>query len=163
MSKYSILFVIISMMFSCSKDATVSREQEDFSTEIIGAWSYEDQMGDFPMYRTELIYTFLSDNTFIAERRILDSSTNQLVGFRYRSLGEYSLTNDELTLNSLQIFLNDNSALFSDLDDLVQTNNTSEEILNISFHNLNEELHFHYEPCGPMGNCIVLQIFKSKI
>jgi len=157
MNKLSFTLILISIFISCTKKTDV------YPTEIVGIWSNRIEMEDNPNLISELLYNFEPEGNFTVERIIVDIKSDEILGFRYRATGRYSLNGNELTNNKLQIFNhNDSNGLYSDINNLELSNEISESIINISFNNSYDQLHFYYLPCGPNENCIVDKIFYRK-
>jgi len=157
MNKLSFTVVLISIFISCTKETDV------YPTEIVGIWSNSIEIENHQNLTSELLYDFKSDNNFTIERAILNDTSNEILGYRYKATGKYSLNGDVLTINRLQIFEhNDSNGLYSDISNLELSDEISESIVNIKFNDAYDQLHFHYPPCGSLQNCLVHEVFERK-
>jgi len=140
MNKLSFTVVLISIFISCTKETDV------YPTKIVGIWSNSMEI----------------DNNFTIERAILNDTSKEILGYRYKATGKYSLKDDILTINKLQIFEhNDSNGLYTDINNF-ELSNESESIVNIKFNDAFDQLHFHYPPCGPLENCVMHEMFERK-
>ncbi len=112
---------------------------------------------------TYLSYHFKADNQFEALLSIVDDNANEVLGYRYRGLGTYTLQDETLSISYTEIYVNDDSRQdYSALEDLMLTDGTSEEVVIISFSEGNSLLTLHYGACAPNESCIGQQSFRKS-
>lgn len=109
-----------------------------------------------------LSYHFKADNQFEALLSIIDDNANEVLGYRYRGLGTYSLEGDILTLSFTEIYVNDDSRQnYSALNGLMLTDGIQRDVVPISFSEGNSLLTLHYGNCAPNESCLAEQIFRK--
>ena len=152
MKKLFIFSALLLIFNSCTNNS-----DEDFAVLLNGVWA-----NNLPIENSNLSqsfqYDFDPDNTFIVST-IVQNEAGDLLGYRYRALGNYEVNGDMLTLNLLEIFIhNDSNNLFSSLNDLELQSESQQRILTFSINR--NTLIFISPPCGPNELCVVSQSFQ---
>lgn len=140
--------------------ACTNNSNENLASDLlVGTWS-KTFSTDEPNFEQSIQYVFGSDNTVITSLVISNTSTSEVVGYRSRALGTYSVIEDILNTNLSEIYTHDDSTgLFSSLEDLEVSDGPQTETVTISFSDNGETLTFIYPPCPPNANCIGSQTF----
>lgn len=143
------LFVSICTLFSCE-----SEPLEVNPSTIVGIWGRTAPMED-PGLMQSFRYHFKSDNSFEAVLIVQDKDSKQVLGYQFKRNGTYFVDNGLITLNSEEIFKNDDSAVsYSDLEDLERDIEVSSISVDVYFEENGAVLVFDYAPCPPNVNCI---------
>jgi len=154
MKKLSLIFTLLLFFNSCTSDS----EENELSS-LIGNW-VNTGIIENSNFSQSLLYNFKSDKTFIVSTVIIDNTTTEIMGYRYRGLGTYTLNKNILVLNLLKKYIHDDSTgLFSNINDLELSDDSNRERINFSLNQSLNELTFQYAPCEPNENCIASQTF----
>ena len=155
MKKTCLFLVFAIALVSCSM------ESEDAPNDLlVGTWADSGAMEDENLSQS-LIYRFNPDKSFTISRVIINSSTTEIVGYRYFSSGTYSINENRILLNQAEIYTLDNLiGDYADLNDLELSGNTDQVNVEFNLDNHSQTLIFEYEPCEPHQNCITSQSFK---
>ncbi len=109
-----------------------------------------------------LSYHFKANNEIEVLRTLKDESLNDIVGYRYRGLGTYSVKGSSITMTITQIYLeNPQIDGYSMLDDMILSDGTSEEVVNAGFEDNHQFLTFD-RPCGPNSICMARQTLRKS-
>ena len=155
MKKLTLIVAFLMIFTRCTNDS-----YEDQSDLLIGSWAITEIMEDSSLSQS-LQYTFNADKTFVSSRVIIDNTTNEIIGYRYRALGTYDISRDILGLRKSEIYLHDDlSGLFSDINALELANYSDETTINFLIDDSQNLLTFIYPPCGPAESCLGNQIFQ---
>ncbi len=156
MRKLIILFTLFMTLNSCTNDS-----EENQLNFLVGTWVKTEIMENDSLSQS-LQYNFNIDNTFIVSRVIIDNTTTEVIGYRYRALGTYEISENILTLRKLEIYKHDDSSgLFSNINDLELSSDSDKVIITVSIDNSQRVLTFTYPPCKPYENCFGSQSFQK--
>lgn len=153
-----LLFTTIAILHSCSEESSEQAEQ------LHGKWSEIEQIEDHPQLFTELIYQFGPGNEYVVERLVINENNNELLGYRYKASGNYAVKGDRLKLHQLEEYTHDDlKGFYSDLSDMQHFTQSEKNEWSFSFENSFKVLNFHFDPCGPLENCILEQSFQRRM
>lgn len=155
------LFIVTGACSDDNDDMKTSTSSE-FQDQIIGLWTDHNSLPvDTGETKSQRLLAFNSDGTFNIKRRELHSETEEILGYRYSSTGEYQLEEKSLLMHETEIYINDDRVgPFSDLDGLEFTDTQVETTVTISFDDTFSLLTFNHNPCGLNENCIEEEVFK---
>lgn len=154
MKKLAIIFSLLMILNSCTNDS-----EENQLDLLAGDWAKTEIMENDSLSQS-LQYNFSIDKTFIVSTVIIDNTTAQIIGYRYRAIGTYNVKRNILVLNLSEIYIHDDSiGLFSNINDLELSNNSDKQTITFSIDKNQKVLTFKYPPCGPAENCIGTQSF----
>lgn len=157
MKSLQIALALLILATSCSEES----EDNSFNA-IIGTWSNSERVEN-SNYNQPLQYVFNPDHTFTVSRIITDQSTNELVGYRSRAFGMYTIEDNVLHMVHSEVYDHDDTqGLFSTLEDLKLSSEQYEMVITISFQKKQKELVFNYSPCGELANCLSTQTFQRN-
>lgn len=129
----------------------------------MGMWFNEVELPDFNRI-SKLQYSFKADNTIEVVRIELDSQSKKVLGYRYKSTGNFRIVGDQLFFSNWVSYVNDDTrGSYSALDDLqyvkeIPPNST----LTHRFEKQGQQLTFINPPCQDTFNCIGSQTFFKK-
>lgn len=155
MKKLTIMAALLAVLISCSEDLN-----ETPNNLLVGTWENSYNLEDDDL-TTSLIYNFHPDNSFDLSRVVVNSSTSEILGYRYKSTGSYQVNGNQLTTIETESYIhNDLTGLYTDEDDLELSDYTKQMKVIFTISDQPNILTFEYEPCGPLENCIGEQRFK---
>ena len=155
MKKLTIIFCLLMTLNSCTNDS--KENQLDL---LAGSWEKTEIMENNSLSQS-LQYKFNTDKTFIVSTVIINNATTEIIGYRYRALGSYSINGNVLVLNLSEIYTHDDTTgLFSNINDLELLNNDGIQIITFSINRNQNVLTFTYPPCGTAEICIDTQSFQ---
>jgi len=154
MKKLFIFFALLLIFNSCT-----SESDEDFINALNGVWENTSIIDVDNNLSQSFQYNFNLDNTIIITTTVLNDN-EEILGFRFRASGEYTIDNEQLNLNLTTILFNDESnGLFSDLDDLELLNENQQQVFGFSING--NTLTFTFPNCGPNELCAESQSFQK--
>jgi hypothetical protein len=136
----------------CSEDEKIPVNIGD----VTGTWYEEDSLIEYNRI-SRLEYTFKADSSLEILRIELDLHTGQVLGYRYRTVGDYMLVGDKLSfINQVSYGNDDLKGSYSDINNLqlVVNENGISYTIAIRFEDNGKKLVFIYPPCGELANCI---------
>ncbi|HEX2935307.1 MAG TPA: hypothetical protein VHO72_08125 [Bacteroidales bacterium] len=145
----SILFWFLALtFFACSKETS----NED---KIVGKWFNSDTLRE--LNRISIAqYDFRADNSLEVLRIEHDLNTKEILGYRYRSTGNYKLEGQQLSFSLQKSYTNDDALRsYSSIEDLKLLDKPVENyMVTCKFGENYKTITFVYPPCGPAENCI---------
>jgi len=139
-----ILFVAITYQ-GCKKENT--------QNSVVGTWAQTRST-----VKTQFI--FKSDLTFETDVLEIDSVSKTTIGYRYKTVGTYTLQNTTLTLKSTQNYSNpDNS--YGPESSLVAVNAQSSDNYTIAFNGQKNILYLYFT-CPLNANCVPSPLVYTK-
>jgi hypothetical protein len=143
---------ILLIVLSCSKD-----DRDDLNVnDILGIWYQEDFLQEYGRI-SRLEYNFKDDHTLEVLRIELNSDSRDLLGYRYRTLGNYALINNQISFFNLSSYSNnDSQGSYTELEnlDLVDGSVDDQYTVTCKLEDGGKKIVFIYPPCGPAENCI---------
>jgi len=141
--------VLLLTFFACKKDVA------NVSIDITGKWAQIEFQG---MQQ----YEFKSDHTVEFTIMATDSVTKQVIGYRYKSVGKYSVENSELKMYDLANFSNSKNS-FGPVEELVSIDGFKTLTYTISLNSQKNKLSLYFT-CPPNANCVPspMVYFKQK-
>ena len=141
------VYVIIVTYIAGCKDENLSEAN------IKGVWAEEEILEDYDRI-SRLEYNFKTDDTVEILRIELEMHSRSVLGYGYRTIGNYAVSADKLSLSNLVSYNNDDTiAEYSPLEDLVKESEGEAYELTFTIQD-NNKLTLTYSPCGPLANCI---------
>lgn len=157
------LFQIFIIAFIFAIIGCSEKENNDINNEkLIATWHEKINIEGIDKYAI-VEYVFDEDGDYEVVRKVFNSDTDELLGYRFMEVGKYFLKNDQLTFHIQETYVNDDSkGLYSDAEDLVlsEQDSGSEFTLTIKFENGAKTLVYFYPPCPPDANCIDRSVFN---
>lgn len=139
---------------SCTNDS-----EENQMNSLAGSWGKTKIMENNSLSQS-LQYKFNTDKTFIVSTVIINNTTNEIIGYRYRALGSYSINGNVLVLDLSEIYTHDDTkGLYSNINDLQLSNHDDNQIVTFNINGNQNVLTFTYSPCGTAENCMGTQSF----
>ncbi|HTE01121.1 MAG TPA: hypothetical protein VK668_17645 [Mucilaginibacter sp.] len=139
-SVFSLLAVVLVLTFSaCKKDAAGG------NVNITGEWAKAQFQGLEK-------YAFKSDGTVEYNIMATDSVTKRVIGYRYKSVGKYSVNNAELTMYDLKTFSNINNN-FGPVAELVPVDGQKTITYTISVNSQKNKLSLFFT-CPANADCV---------
>ena len=157
--KSNILFFLIFTFIGCSKETTIN----PYDKKIIGVWFNEDTLHEYNRI-SKLQYNFKEDNTVEILRVEMDINSMKVLGYRYKSTGNYSLDSNQLSFSNLMNYTNDDTqGSYSAIEDLklIKENNIDYTVT-CKFEKNGKKLTLIYPPCGELANCIGSETFCKE-
>jgi len=139
---FSLLAVLAVLTFStCKKDAAGSAA-------IIGRWS------NSPAGSRDIVeqYEFKSNDSVIFYTYKIDTLTHAILGYGYRSMGNYKIEKSTLTMYNLASFSN-SEGNFVPLNQLVQTGGSTTETYTFALNSQKNQLSFYFT-CPANADCL---------
>jgi hypothetical protein len=136
----------------CSEDEKIPVSIGD----VTGTWYEEDSLVEYNRI-SRLEYNFKADSSLEIRRIELDINTREVLGYRYRTLGDYMLVGDKLSfLNQVSYCNDDTKGSYTDINNLqsVPDENGISYTITCKFEDNDTKLVFIYPPCGALANCI---------
>ncbi len=132
-------------------------------SQIEGIWIKDDSIESDQNLTQRLEYTFNSDNTFEAVRIVIESISENIVGYRHARYGVFTVNGNQLTMVTTQKFTMDQrpEQLYVSRDAL-KASEDSEESVTVKFDIKNNKMTWKYPPCPPNVNCTGSQMFFRK-
>ena len=153
-SVHYLYFVILALFAGCNDDEISERD-------IAGVWSKEDVFEDKNRV-SKLEYHFKAGNTIELLRTELTLDTREVLGYRHRAVGNYSVSGNKIFLSNLTAYHNDDAVVeYSAIEDLVRTPETPDIEFTFALRG-NRELTLTYPPCGPFENCISTIVLERE-
>ena len=158
MRTLSFIALLAILFSSCSKD--VDEAQTDL---ILGTWEQNEPVEGEDLIQS-LQYVFRSNGSFDLSSVIIDPSTSEIVGYRAMTSGTYDIDGNRLTLIESERYLhNDSDRLYSDLQDLEPSEFTGGPTqVSFSLDEAQNQLTFHFDPCGINENCLSSLTFSRS-
>ncbi|MCE7990722.1 MAG: hypothetical protein HEP71_02030 [Roseivirga sp.] len=162
MQRLSVLLCSLSIFIAISSCQETNPDQNTMA--LNGTW-VDVASTETATVNTYLSYHFKANNQLEILRVIINDNNNEVLGFKYRGLGTYSLYEETLTLSVNEVYLNNDTVHgYTALENLVLTDGTFEEVVTISFSENNKILTFEYPPCQATHNCQgELTLYKSEL
>jgi hypothetical protein len=130
--------------------------------QITGIWESIEVLGNSQYYQG-LVYHFKADFSYEAILLTGQQDTGEVTGFLYHETGNYSLSGDLLRLISQDIRLHTGSNDTADsLEELEESDNTRDDIVNISLEENGAILVFRYGGCDDTSSCIDKHTFSNR-
>jgi hypothetical protein len=146
---FGFLTAILLLTFSaCKKDAAAGR------IDITGKWTKTEFQGVTQ-------YEFKSDHTVEFTVMATDSVTKKLIGYRYKSIGKFSVEGSELKMYDLTNFSNSKNS-FGPAEELVPIDGPKTAIYTISLNSDKNKLSLYFT-CPPNANCVPSPIVYFKL
>ena len=148
--------LICSFLFvTCSDDGPGTEGDPRIESEnLIWVWHLEPFPAQTELRET-ISYEFFETGTFEVLNSVEDITENQIVGYRYRATGNYSLSGNRLTMDRNDIYLNNNVSGFSaTVEELGLSTDSWTETVEITLNGNGNSLTFDYDPCNDTANCI---------
>jgi hypothetical protein len=143
---------MLSTVFTgCAEEKNFLYEEDDLQ----GIW-YEEQYYEDEHRISRLQYHFMENNVLEVLRIEIDANLHSILGYRFRTTGNYKLEGDQLTFYNLSSYMNnDTETDYAALENLqpVDENETSYTVT-IELSEIIRRLILIYPPCGPAENCI---------
>ena len=124
--------------------------------DVTGTWYEQDTLVEYNEI-SRLEYTFKADSSLEILRIELDIHTGIVLGYRYRTVGDYMLVGDKLSfINQVSYENDDTKGMFTDINSLqpVPDENGISYTITCKFEDNDTKLVFIYPPCGALANCI---------
>lgn len=157
------LFISLLLSIACSDKDDPSMEVIPKITDenLIGVWHLEPFAVETELRETTS-YEFFENSTFEVLNSIEDTSENQVVGYRYRATGNYSLSGNTLTVDRTNIYLNhDVSGFSASVEELGLSTDRWTKSVAVSLSTNGDALTFDYGPCNDTANCVgILTFFR---
>jgi hypothetical protein len=145
-------FFLIMAFISCSKEDKITLNNENLK----GVWFEENYLEEYNRI-SRLEYIFKKDNSLEILRKEIDKNSREILGYRYRTLGNYRLDGDQLSFNNLVSYSNDDTqGPYTEIENLqlVEESEGSSYTITCKFEESGKKLIFIYPPCGELANCI---------
>jgi hypothetical protein len=126
-----------------------------YKEKLIAVW-YKSTVIEDENQTSKQEYHFNDDNTFEILRKIIDDTTGDILGYRFRQTGVFEVDSTQLTFNTSAIYTNDEEqGRYNNIEDLVflpQSAPASNSV-SIEFAD-NYNTLIIYPPCPPLACCI---------
>ncbi len=145
------LFCFIIICISCSKEETLLNREN-----LVGVW-YEEDYPEEVSRISRLEYHFKEDHTIEILRIEIEQDSGEILGYRYRSYGNYKLENDQLSFYNLVSYCNDDTkGSYTEIENLKLVNENEGDSFTVTckLEKNGQSLIFIYPPCGELANCI---------
>jgi hypothetical protein len=136
----------------CSEDEKIPVTIGD----VTGTWYEEASLVEYNRI-SRLEYNFKADSSLEIRRIELDINNREVLGYRYRALGDYMLVGDKLSiLNQVSYGNDDTKAPYTQIGNLqlIPDENGISYTISCKFGDNGKKLVFIYPPCGELANCI---------
>jgi hypothetical protein len=143
---------LLLIAISCSKDDRADLDVND----ILGIWYQEDFLQEYGRI-SRLEYNFKDDLSLEVLRIELNPDTRDVLGYRFRTLGNYALLNSQISFFNLTSYTNnDTQGSYTELEnlDLINDSVNSQYTVTCKIEDGGNKIVFIYPPCGPAANCI---------
>ncbi len=156
-------FLVLLLFTNCSQDKLTSINTQ----KLLGVWIKDNILEDNTKI-SRLEYHFNGNDKFEVFRKIIDVTTQEVLGYTFKQLGNFSVDSNQLTFFNTESFGNFTGEPFTEIENLIQTFPTEPNSypnsfsVKIEFKNNNNTLIFLYPPCDPAENCIGLQTFVRE-
>ncbi len=156
-------FFVLLLSTNCSQDKLTNINTQ----KLFGVW-IEDSTLDDNTKISRLEYRLNSNDKFEVFRKTLDATTQEVLGYTFKQLGDFNVDGNQLTFFNIESFRNLTSEPFTEIENLIQifptepNSNFNFFSVIIEFKNNNNTLVFIYPPCGPTENCIESQTFVRE-
>jgi hypothetical protein len=137
---------------SCSKDDRDNINYDD----ILGIWYQEEYLEEYDRI-SRLEYNFREDQTLEVLRIEIKSDSRNVLGYRFRTLGNYELFNNQISFFNLICYgNNDTKEAYTELENLELVDNSVNDHYTVTckIEDSGKKIIFIYPPCGPTQNCI---------
>lgn len=145
-------FILIFVFSSCSKEHVITLNEEN----IKGVW-FEEVTLEENNRISRLEYTFKDDNILEVLRIEIGKDSRDVLGYRYRTSGNYKLEGNQLSFYNLVNYCNDDTQVsFTEIENLrlVREGEGDSYTVTCKFEDNGKKLTFIYSPCGELANCI---------
>jgi len=139
--------LLLLILFACKKDGA------NGGTDLIGKWAKVEFQGIQQ-------YEFKSDHTVEFTIMATDSVTKKVLGYRYKSVGRYSVENSELKMYDLANFSNSRNT-FGPVEELIPIDGPKTLTYTISLNSGNNKLSLYFT-CPPNVDCAPSPIIYFK-
>ncbi len=144
----SLLTVVLLLTFdACKKDTKTT------SIDITGKWALTQFQGIQQ-------YEFKSDQTVEFNVIATDSVTKQVIGYRYKSTGSYTIKNDSLMMFNLKSYTNSKST-YGPATELVPTNGLKTDSYKVALNSQKNKLSLYFT-CPPNADCVPSPMVFNK-
>ena len=147
----SLLAFLLVLTFSTCKKDTASG-----SISIIGKWS-NNLIGNRDVVEQ---YEFKSNDSVIFYTYKIDTLTKSVIGYGYRSIGNYKIEKSTLTMYNMVNFSNP-AGNFVPVDQLVQGGGSASEMYTFALNNQKHQLSLYFT-CPPNADCLPSPIIYFK-
>ncbi len=149
------------LIMNCSSDDLDQINDE----KLYGVW-IEDFTIENINQLSRLEYRFNTDNTYEVLRIRIDNNTSEILGYRYRELGNFSLKGNSLFFTDIKRYTSDNNGQeeFSDIENLQLVNLDFDVSISekIEFRNNERILAFIPPPCPPNASCVKPPVLEKQ-
>lgn len=145
-------FILISVFLSCSKEHVITLNEEN----IKGVW-FEEVTLEENNRISRVEYTFKDDNILEVLRIEIGKDSRDVLGYRYRTSGNYKLEGNQLSFYNLVDYCNDDTqGSYTEIENLrlVREGEGDSYTVTCKFEDNGKKLTFIYSPCGELANCI---------
>lgn len=152
-------FILLTVL-SCSKDDRNHLNVNDLQ----GIWYNEDYLQEYNRI-SRLEYNFKSDNTLEVLRLELSNDSGNILGYRFRTTGNYSLSDDQILFYNLSAYINDDTqGSCTEIADLKLIDQIIHDYtVTCKIEDNGSRIVFIFPPCGPAANCIgSISLLKQK-
>jgi len=152
--------LLVFALTRCSKDEKIPVNIGD----VTGIWYEEDSLVDYNRI-SRLEYNFKADSSLEIQRIELDINTREVLGYRYRTIGDYMLVGDKLSfLNQVSYGNDDTKGPYTEIENLklIPDENGISYTITCRFGDNGNKLVFIYPPCGELANCIGSKTLTKK-
>ncbi len=139
--------VLLLAVSACKKDSN------KMAIDITGKWTLTQFQGIQQ-------YEFKSDQTVEFNIIATDSVTKQVIGYRYKSTGSYTIKNDSLIMFNLKSYTNSKST-YGPATELVPTNGLKTSSYKVSLNNQKNRLSLYFT-CPPNADCVPSPMVFNK-
>lgn len=148
-----LFFSVISFLISCSTDDIGQINDE----KLFGIW-HEDFLIEDNNQISRLEYSFKNDNSYEILRKRIDNTNGEILGYRYRELGNFSLRDNTLSFTSIKRYYSDDTGQeeFSEIENLQLVSPDFFDAISekIEFRDNENILAFIPPPCPDNAACI---------
>jgi len=153
-------FILIFVFLSCSKENVITLNEEN----IKGVW-FEEVYLEENNRISRLEYIFKEDNILEVLRIESEKDSRDVLGYRYRTLGNYKLESDQLSFYNLVNYSNDDTqGSYTEIENLqlVEESERDSYTITCKFEDNGKKITFIYPPCGELANCIDYLILTKE-
>jgi len=156
--KLSTVFLFLNCVFyfiGCNSDSAIN------TITIKGVWFEDVYVEDFNRI-SRLEYNFKEKGIVEILRIEMDKDSVEILGYRYRTTGNYKQAEEKLFFYNLVSYSNDDSkGDYSKLHDLMKASAENSYAYSYEISSDGRELTFFYPPCSPSANCVTEQTFTK--
>ena len=144
----------------CSKEDSIIQNEKH----LTGIWHEEEYLSEYNRI-SKLQYNFRENDSLEVLRMEIEIDSRKILGYRYRTLGKYKITDDHITFYNLVSYSNDDTqGSYTEIENLQLVNGSDGDsyIVTYKIEEYGNKLFLIYPPCGPAENCIGTKILIKE-